>query len=71
MELELNNSGFKNLIKMNFLLERLVNSEPNSFRIYLNNIELKNFLSINEISINEFNQVTDGSVVFGKVNYVQ
>ena len=69
MELQLNATGFSNLIKPNFLLERLDGSEPGKYRIHLMIDELTNFLSINEVFLNEQRQVTDGSHIYGIVTY--
>jgi hypothetical protein len=66
MELELNNFGFFNLAKP----EMVFDFNVNSFKTKIDQISLSKFLSMNEVFLNEKRQITDGSHVYGIINFI-
>ena len=65
MLIELNKCGMKNLIKLNMVFDE--DSTIDSFKSIIDSVFLNQFLSANEVFIDENNQITDGSQIYGLV----
>lgn len=65
MMIELNKHGFLNLLKFNLSFDE--DSNINSFVSIVSNGFISEFLSANEVYLDDRNQITDGSQIYGSV----